>query len=562
MKNSLYFPLCFLALFLIFFTLFYILNFSLELNKKLLIIFSALSSFLIIFISRKKIFQLSKFLLKIYISLLFSFIISYTILLFFPKSNLRILEIVFFIIFIISFLLHFIFFYKKIKYGFFSFLTIFIISFLLTLTISEMQKGLIRKYEKKLKNAGFSFEIKEIFPLNYSKPLCEGWFEKFKVFYDDKSEKWKDFFNNFVLPYQEENFLKLLKEGENPKDFILSVEKNKDKIWDEFFILNEEIKKEGEKCPHIQWFEPEEYKDKLWKAPLPPLLPLIRFSRTLETASIIMKAIGKEEESEGLLKELYEAKEKLKIKGQPLINTLIRIAMEKVYILGEAFFISMEKELYPEKIERIEKISRDDLSPLISSFNLEFYSTLSFLKNPKPEDFLNYFFSIKNHRFLRYIPKFVFRAFFYGETKNYLYNFYNFFEKLKKVRVEENKFNWDQIKNLKTIPSYFYSNPINAYARNLVSIAQARVLLLSEKILEFYFQNNMLPENIDGFESPDFIDPFSEKKLIYKKIDEEKFTVYSVGWDGKDDSGKELYISGAIKIDKLNQDTGFVFSVK
>ncbi|MEJ5166701.1 MAG: hypothetical protein WHV67_06710, partial [Thermoanaerobaculia bacterium] len=392
--------------------------------------------------------------------------------------------------------------------------------------------------------------------------LCEAWFEKFKVFYDDKSEKWKDFFNKFVMPYQEENFLKFLKEGENPKDFIISDEKNKDKIWEEFFILNEEIKKEGEKCPHIQWFKPEEYKDKLLITPLPPLLPLMRFSRTLQVASIIMKSMGKEEESEGLLKELYEAKEKLKIKGQPLINTLIRIAMEKVYILGEAFSLSMEKKLDPEKVKRIEKISKDELSVLISSLNLEFLTIFSCLKNPKLEEHLSSDFPIESKRFSKYIPKFILRAFLYRETKNYLFNIYNLFENLKNVKGAENRYLWSKIKNLKLKTSYYYFDIKNIYARNLISIAQARSLLLSEKVLEFYFQNNMLPENIDGFGSPDFIDPFSEKKLLYKKIDEKKFSVYSVGWDGKDDGGKDLYISGAIKIDKLNQDTGFVFSVK
>lgn len=562
MKNLSYFLLSFLALFLIFFALFYILNFNFALNKTLVAFLSILSSFLIIFISRKKIFNLSKFLLKIYLSLLFSFMISYTILLFFPKSNFKLLEIILFIFFIISFFLHFIIFYKKIKYGFFSFLILFFISIFLTFVISEMQKSLLRKYEKKLKSTGFSFEIKELFPFKYSKPLCEGWFEKFKVFYDDKNEKWKDFYNKYVLPYQEESFLKFLKEGKNPGDFITSDEKNRDKIWEEFFILNEEIKMEGEKCPHLQWFEPEDYKDKLLSAPLPPLLPLMKFSRTLETASIIMKVMGKEEEEEGLLKELYKAKEKMKIKGQPLINTLIRIAMEKVYILGEAFSISMEGKFSSEKIERIEKISRDDLSCLISSLNLDFFTVFLCLKNPKLEELLSSDLPIESKRFSRYIPKFVLRAFLYGETKNYLFNIYNSFENLKNVKVEENRYLWSKIKNLKLKPSYYYFDIKSTYARNLTSIAQARALLLSKEIFEFYFQNKKLPENIESFEGLDLVDPFSEKKLIYKKIDEEKFTVYSVGWDGKDDGGKELYISGATKIDKINQDIGFVFSVK
>ncbi len=65
-------------------------------------------------------------------------------------------------------------------------------------------------------------------------------------------------------------------------------------------------------------------------------------------------------------------------------------------------------------------------------------------------------------------------------------------------------------------------------------------------------------ENLEFFENLNFIDPFSEKPLIYKKVDENKFMVYSVGINVKDDEAKNLYITGAIDLEK-NKDEGIAF---
>lgn len=425
-----------------------------------------------------------------------------------------------------------------------------------------MQKSALKNYEIKFKDIGFSFELKELFPYKYSRPQCEDWFEKIKIFSEEKNEKWIDFYNNFVMPFQEEKFLKFLVEGRNPKEEIISNEKTKNKTWDEFLILNEEIKEEMKKCPYVQWFDPEEYKENLLDASITNLLSIIKLSRMLGTSFIILKATGKDNEAENLLMELYEAKEKMKIKSQFLINTLIGIAMEKLYLIGEATSFSMDRGFSDEKLKRIENISKDDLSCFISSFNVEFYSFFSYFKNPKAaKDFELQVFSIRKEAF-KYIPEFIFRAFLYSETKNYLYNAYQFFAYLKKAKAEENKFNWKDFKNIKLKKSYLYQNINSAYARNLTIIAQARALLLSKEILNYYNENKKLPENIDFIENPNLIDPFSEKKLIYKKVGEDKFLVYSTGWDEKDDGGKDLYIFGAINIEKLGRDIGFCFSVK
>lgn len=562
MKKFFYFFLSFLGLFLILIFLFNFLSlkFLPELNKIFLFLFSFLISLLILFLFRKKPFEFSQFLLKFYISFFSAILFSYIFAFLFPKSNLILFNSLLLILFFAFLTFHFIIFYKRWSYGFIALLILIFLSFSITLIFSEMQKKLIKKYETKLKEIGYVSEIKDLFPKKYSKPLCENLIEKLEVFSKDKIGKWIAFYNKVVLPYQEENFFDFLKKGGNPENKILSDENIKNPLWEEFLNLSFQIREELEKCPHFQWFNPEEYKEKIINAPLPPLFPIVRFSRIQQTNSIILLAKGKEREGKECLKEIYDLKNKLKIKGLNLIATLIRLAIEKIYLTGEAYALAMGYTLSPEEIERVLEISNDDFSCLLSSFNLEIYSYIDIFKSLELKN-LNGSDSYTRNQLIIKLPKFIKRAFFYGQTKNYLYNAYSIFEFLSNVKANENKFNWKDFKKIKQKNGSFFIHLNTAYGRNLVSVAQARILILSNEIFKYYEKNKTLPENFQFIENLNLIDPFTEKNFIYKKIDDKKFLIYSPGWDLKDDEGKDLYISGVINFPEEGKDIGFCFSL-
>jgi len=418
-----------------------------------------------------------------------------------------------------------------------------------------MQKAVLRKYEKKFEEIGFTFDLKEFFPSQSSKQKCGEFLEKIRVFSNEKDEKWGSFYNLYALKYNEKEFLNVLKEGRNPKEEILRDEKNKDKFWEEFYSYNQLIKDAMEKCPYIQFIEPEEYIKKVAEKAKHDILPLVRFARILFSSSVILRAEGKDIEADEKLLEIYNVKEKLKIKGQPIISPVVYTTMERIYLIGEALSILIDKKpLSDEKLERIEKISKGDLSFLLSSYNFELWP---FFKSPKS-------YSLDG-KVMKKIPEFVLRAFLYKVSKRSLEDYYKIYSFLsKEVNFKENKFLWKEYKEFNLRKKFFFPNfGFSPYGRILATISQARAILLSNEIIKFYLKNKKLPENIDFLNKDNFIDPFNEKPLIYKKLNDKKFLVYSVFYNEIDDCGKNLYISDVISFkDELKEDIGFIFSLE
>ncbi len=564
MKKVFQFFLNFLGIGLLLFLVFEILSSYFKIFKTLTLIeISLLLSLLILTLFRKYISHISSYLLKIYLSILSSVFFTIILSLFLSRFAFEInTNLLLSLLFLIGFLIFFLLSLKKTIITFYSLVFLFLLSFLFLFIFSEKHKAILKEYEEKFEEIGFTFDLKKLFPYESSKSQCEDFFEKIRVFADEKNKKWGSFYNNFALKYNEKEFLKVLSEGISPMEEILKDEKNKENIWEDFYSYNQSISESMEKCSYFQFYEPKELIEKKENLDTKDFLALVRFSRILFSSSIILKAEGKEKEAEEKIFRIYQIKEKLSFKGQPLIGNLIAIAIERIYLLGEAFSILIDKKpISLEKLERIEKISKEDLIFLLSSYNIELLS--SFFKNPK-----SFIFEISDNsvktKILGKFPEFIIRAIFYGKSEDYLEDYYKVcFFLSKKVNFEENKYLWKDFKKLRFEYSLSLPNFLTSpYGRILAAIAQSKLLLLSNEIIKFYNENKMLPENIDFLDKNNFIDPFSEKPLIYKKIEDKKFLVYSVFYNGIDDGGKNLYISGAISFkDELKEDIGFIFSV-
>lgn len=112
----------------------------------------------------------------------------------------------------------------------------------------------------------------------------------------------------------------------------------------------------------------------------------------------------------------------------------------------------------------------------------------------------------------------------------------------------------------KRLISFHYIS--NIYVKALLSIAQARALYISNEVFKYFEKNKKLPKDLKFLESNLKIDPFTEKEFIYKKEGEKKFKVYSIGPDGEDNGGENLYFAGTFRVDKkINQDIGFAFNL-
>lgn len=515
------------------------------------IVFSLIPSFLLVILLRKKLKDISilllKFFLCIFSSLIFFFSVYIILSEFKPSKITNLILILFPLIFFLFSFISSIFKYKNL----FKFLIFSIIFLLLVIFIYPLrQKYLINKFEKNWISSGYSLNINEIFPHKSSKEQCFAWISKLEeIFPKKKNTEFQDFYNEVVSYFNNGEHLKILSKGIDARNKILENPMIKDPRWVTLNQKSIEIIEEMKNCPYLQWFEPEKFSKNLKDQDNLNLLPIVRWARCLLSSSQIAFATEKREEGELFLSSIYEIGKKFIIKGQNLINYIIEKAIMRFYTVGSAFKMQITKEELKNKKE-IEEIANGRFEIFFSVLKGELYLNYLKLKNLKGE---GGFCSIYGCAPGNKTPKFLLRALNLIYTKALLSEL----QEIKKF--EEDKKYFKEILMRKKEKTYFFYLK-SVVARDMVLIAQARALILSNEILKYFKEYKKLPENLDFINSKYKIDPFSEKEFFYKKLNENKFIVYSIGPNLKDDGGKNLYIFNVIDLkENSDEDVGFCF---
>jgi len=433
-----------------------------------------------------------------------------------------------------------------------------VLAFGLIFALAERQKSIIRNYEREWKAQGISMEIKDLFPMPYSKPQCEAWFDEMaRLMQNDKKAPWKAFYDEAAVPLSSEKNIEALAKGEDLRAVVLGLPASKDARWAQYAALSAEVQAAMGRCPHVQWFNPADYKDSIWKAPLPKLLALMKWARTQLGASQAEVAQGRMAEARASLAPVLEASKKMLIKGQPLINMLIGIAVQKQWLIGEAGVMAISGEpLDPETRSAVEAAAMQDLEWYGSSWLVEMYESATVMKMmPDPK---SYGYGVDLPSGIPFRQS-ISRAMLYKDAQVSLYNKTLLFTAFKKVcHVAESKFGWADYHKITLKESIGTPNLTSIYGRALSLLAQSRLVLMMDEVLKYRRDHKALPENLDFVQASWRTDPFTEKPLIYKNEGDHKFLIYSPGPDMHDDGGTNLYVGGPMTFqDGKKEDMGF-----
>lgn len=439
---------------------------------------------------------------------------------------------------------------------------ILILTFGLIVFLAQRQKSIVKDYEQKWASMGWAMDLKSVYPMPYSKPQCQAWYDAMAVISPGRDDKkgevdWEPFYKEAVLPLCGDQLTDALQGGQDLKSATLSLPAATDPRWPQYRAVDAAVRTAMEQCPHVQWFDPSEYKDRLWEAPIPNLLGMMKWTRGMIAQSQVAAANGRFEEARADLDAIHRGAGRMLIKGQTLIGTLIGIAMEKLSLVGEAGVMAMGSgPLSVELRQRVEKTAVQDLGWFSASWKAELMASYSVLKSADSKQAAQ-----MDHPMPKWLPlrSLIFRALYKGETENYLFNMTQNIQNLMEgYRGETQKFGWLKHRSLKSKESQLAPNLDHSYGRALSLLAQARLVLMMDEVLKYRQEHKALPEALDFVQEPWRTDPFDEKPLRYKKEGDNLFVVYSVGTNGRDDGAQKLYVSGAMEMkDELKEDIGF-----
>jgi len=459
----------------------------------------------------------------------------------FPKTKIWVWIIIIIITLFVFFFSHIIF--LRIHKKDIILTILFLINIALISYYYNARKDIFKKTEKEIISAGYFLEPKKIFPKEYSKEKCDDWFKTLKLL---TIQKWTKFYEKNIQFFLNEKYFKELLENSKIKEDIKKIEK--DPLWKEFFEINKVITEKMDFCPHLQWVEPEEYINDIYYSPVPNLFSLTRWIKILFAYAQIEKIKGNFEEEEKAIAIIEETIKKIKIEGQIDFVLMVNQYIEELYILNSATSLSILKKPLPfNKEEKLKEIADGNLNYIFNGFYINFLKTYVWVKDLK-------FLKSKDK-----IHKFFISLFSYGFTKYYLESWIKILKLKNEINVNKNKFLWKKYKSFLPKKSFFFPNFEDSYLKFMILLTQKRALLISNEIIKYFEKEKKLPEKIDFIKTELRIDPFSEKDFIYLKESNKKFMVYSVGPDGINDGGKNLYIIGNY-YEKLKQDIGFCFS--
>lgn len=539
-----------IGIFLIFYSLLgQLINY---LSYKQILLISLFISILILYLYRNNLEKLKTSIKNLYFSLSLAGFINFPIALIslneiFPKTKIWVWIIITIVMFLILLSSIYLIFRNIIRSGYILialfFLNIGVFYYYYTKSIS-----LIKETEKELTSIGYSFDLEKIFPLKNSKVQCQEWLEKAKIL---NTHKWENFYNKYLAYFlSNEYFVELFKNNE-----ILECEIEESEL-NEFFEINKEIISEMEKCPYLQLIDVEKYLNKIY-TPEIGIFPIIIWAKFLFSFSQILMLNEEQENAKKLMEQLNDIYEKINNEGKTLTFLISSQFFQQKIILNNASFIKIyKKPMEATNEELIKNFAKDDLSSTFNSLFIDFLPMYYYIKE------LKFLEKEKISKFKKETLKFTLPALGYGFSKYYISFWYERLKLKKEVNTAENKFAWEEYKKLPQKSSLFLPNISRIYVKALLTIAQARALYISNEVFKYFKINNKLPEDLKFLESNLKIDPFTEKEFIYKKEGEKKFKVYSIGPDGEDNGGENLYYTGPLKIyEKLKQNIGFILNL-
>lgn len=449
---------------------------------------------------------------------------------------------------------------KRVMPGLVAIAVLVALTFALVFFLAERQKSVVREYEQKWSSLQWSMEEKDVFPMAYSRPQCAPWFDSMENAFN-KDAEWKKFYEDVIVPLSYQKGVEQLERGESVKAALQGLPTASDSRWQRYLTLDASMRTAMDSCPHVQWFRPADFHDRMLEAPIPNLLGAMKWSRGLLAQSCVAAAQGRPEEAKAALDALHRGSARMCIQGQTLIGVLIGIAMEKMQLVGQAELLAIQGKPADAGTRRqLEATAQQEISWFSGAWKTELFGLLSYLRNPNPDQVTGFAPSLPKRMPFRTT---VMRAAFVKETGNYLDNMTRFMQALDNgYRVKEQKFAWGEFRKMEIRQSFLFPNLLNTYGRFLSLITQARLVLLADEVAKYRAEhNNALPADLNSVTAGWRIDPFDEKPLRYRKEADNRFVVYSTGWDGRDDGGQKLYVAGVMDMKNgTKEDIGFRIS--
>lgn len=432
-------------------------------------------------------------------------------------------------------------------------MVIFVASAVFTVySVSSQQLNHVRETANTWKENGWPMQVEEVFPKPVSTEQCQSWFDLMSY---EEDESLKTFYRESVRNLSREA-AESFGNRARMKEVISASGITQKPEWEQLVKRNGEITRAMKECPHVQWFDPVEYSDKIWVVPLPKLLHTIDWARGMLVQSFVMAEKGKDAEAFQLCRDMALAADRFQIQGQILINSLIAVAIKKMAAVGIAGVQVMSGMPFPEEsMEWILLETEPDPAWARGFYDSERYAVYQIYEQC-PVNMMGSDVSMEEF-ILPFKP--LWRAWMKPHSEKDL----NYFTEMTRwfytvPDYEKGSYAWHDGHVMMTglSGSYFAPNLTNAYARLVTQTAQWRLLNAQNQVIRYYRKHRRLPDDtlMSAEEWP--VDPFNDLPIKFRKIDRKHFIVYSVGPDEEDQGGEPLYVYGILETD-TPQDVGF-----
>ena len=446
----------------------------------------------------------------------------------------------------------------------FSLIIIFIVSQAL---MQENQVGTMVKYWKDKAIPG---KVNEVFPKESRYSQCKEWFDKISTKDPALSRFCKeagDFTGTaaqaFVTGTSLDEVIANNRIATNPE-------------WNNVLALNAAGLEAMQKCEYLQWFNPRDYKSKPWEIPIPDLLTLLGWTKDIDVQTLLMAKNGQVDDAKALADNLYTAVEKIKIPGQLLITSLIGMAMEGInatqFLSIQALTHQQLSDQERKKIINYSKINSTWARTLFDSERYHVYKTLEQCtedvtlemkledeSRPSSET-LEMILASKIYHSSRTL-RCALQKNYTKDTLSYMTEITEWMSRVPDF--DKGTYSWHEahsvLSNKKTFV-FWAPNITNTYARIIKNVALWRLVLATDQVFLNCRNQGSLPDQIDTQNSAWPLDPFDDKPMRYRKVDDTSFIVYSIGLDEIDNQGQKLYITGPLTDEQ--QDIGVHMRIK
>ena len=443
--------------------------------------------------------------------------------------------------------------FKRWKNVFLAAASLYLTAGLLVTGLAAYQQHVVDSYAKLWKSKGWPMEARDLFPLPSTRTECQKWL--------DTAGKIKEESLSDCIYSMQDEFLKIsecFSTGEQVKGVLSRIASRADIPWE---YLDESINNftaAMENCPYLQRYSADEIEKRNWDEITTRSLDLVKWARFIYWRSVLFQHQGRHEESLRGLEVILDMNRQL-IRGEDChISRLVAAAIERQAILGYAAALAIEQHSFSEALRiQIRKRTEGDFIWLIRTLHETRLSQWHHYDRPYLQSSLIWIITIWDPQawwllgLHRYAP--IVGMYYLKETIERL-NDYTSWTEWAITLPDLNKGHFP-------LTEYRRKWPDNGWMggfmeRNLSLIAQWRIVLMMDAVIEYYQTHGGLPEKLQELSIPILVDPFDQKQLRYRKETETRFVVYSIGPDLKDGYAKDLFVDGSLNANEAN-DVGF-----